>query len=326
MKPLPWLSPLCPVYDALLKVKNAAYDHGLLRTQQLQSPVISVGNLSTGGAGKTPFVIELARLLTAASIAVDVLSRGYGRASDATERVQPESADAIRYGDEPLMIANATGLPVFVGHSRYEAGVLAEKNLALVRRVHLLDDSFQHRQLARDIDIVLLHRSDLTARLLPAGNLREPLSSLQRARFAVLREEDSDLAPTIQQHLGPVAEVCLVRRTLTCDKPSGGVIAFCGIARPGEFFSGLRTLGLDLAETMAYPDHHRFTYADLDRLLEQCRRNGASSLVTTEKDAARLGADGRAMLEAAVPLLVAKLLVTLLDSDKVVTAVARLLD
>ena len=155
MKPQRWLTPLTPIYSAAVAAKNAAYDRGLIRQKTLREPVISIGNLSTGGGGKTPFAIALAMLITEAGMAADVLSRGYGRGNATVEQVDASGgSSAAQFGDEPLLIARAAGVPVFVGPQRYQAGLLAEEG---TRRVHLLDDGFQHRQLARDLDIVLLH-------------------------------------------------------------------------------------------------------------------------------------------------------------------------
>ena len=175
------LLPLVPLYAAVQALNDAAYERGLRRVEKLTWPVVSVGNLSVGGAGKTPFVIALAQVLTRRGWTVDVLSRGYGRASDVVERVDTAIVDdpARRYGDEPWLIAQQAGVPVFVGRARSAAGRLAESTLVDTGghgHVHLLDDGMQHRGLARDVEIVLLHRSDFRTTLLPAGRLREPLA------------------------------------------------------------------------------------------------------------------------------------------------------
>ncbi len=239
-----FLAPLSAIYGAAVATKNLAYENRWL-TAKLGWPVVSIGNLSVGGSGKTPLTIRLTELLTAAGIAIDVLSRGYGRISSATERVDP-SGDAERFGDEPLLIARRTGMPVFVGASRYQAGLLAEADPIVPdersghpeAHIHLLDDGFQHRQLARDVDIVVIHRSDFAERLLPAGRLREPLSALHRADFLALREEDADLEPRLHR-LRVTAPIFWMQRSLTMPEQFPGtaakVIAFCGIARPDSF-------------------------------------------------------------------------------------------
>ena len=158
---------LTPLYAAAVAAKNLAYDRGWLRAEHLRGPVISVGNLSVGGSGKTPLTLRLAELLRERDLAVDVLSRGYGRRSEATAKVDPQGS-AQNFGDEPLLMARA-GVLVYVGDSRYEAGMLAERD-AGSPRVHLLDDGFQHRQLARNVDVVVLHRGDFADQLLPAGD------------------------------------------------------------------------------------------------------------------------------------------------------------
>ena len=128
MKPQGWLAPLTPLYGAAVAAKNAVYDHGLIRQKKLRGPVVSIGNLSTGGGGKTPFAISLAMLLAKSGMAVDVLSRGYGRSSGAVERVDASATSTSeRFGDEPLLIAREAALPVYVGPQRYDAGLLAER-------------------------------------------------------------------------------------------------------------------------------------------------------------------------------------------------------
>lgn len=170
----PWARPLVSLYAAALGLKDALRRVGVLRVRALQWPVVSVGSLSAGGAGKTPVVIALARLLHEAGWTVDVLSRGYGREGRGAEQVRAGAdRSAVRFGDEPVLIAQQTELPVWVGADRFAAGVRAEAAAASgLRGVHLLDDGFQHRRLARAIDIVLVTAEDLGDMMLPAGNLR----------------------------------------------------------------------------------------------------------------------------------------------------------
>jgi tetraacyldisaccharide 4'-kinase len=277
--------------------------------------VISIGNLSVGGAGKTPLVICLARLLAREGFRVDVLSRGYGRSERTVERV--DGAGSVQqYGDEPLLIARSTGVPVYVGASRYEAGLLAESEQR-VQGVHLLDDGFQHRQLGRNLDIVLVHRSDLQERLLPAGRLREPLSSLLRADVIVLREEDAELESAFRAYVR--AECCFwrVRRRLTLRSKVERAVAFCGIARPDEFFQALAGAGAAVVERIRFRDHHRYSLADIERLAERGRRLGCDAFVMTAKDEVKLDAAMRSRLNAVAPLYTAALTVELEDEEAV---------
>ena len=209
------LAPLSLVYGSVIHARNARFDR--TPALRLRWPVVSIGNLSVGGAGKTPLVICLARLLQREGYRPDVLSRGYGRSRQAAERVDA-AGNAERFGDEPLLIARSTAVPVYVGASRYEAGLLAESEPG-GQGVHLLDDGFQHRQLARDLDIVVMHRSDLQQRLLPAGRLREPLASLRRAGVVVLRQEDAELESTLRVHTRPECRFWRMRRTLALQSP-----------------------------------------------------------------------------------------------------------
>jgi tetraacyldisaccharide 4'-kinase len=213
-----WAWPLVPVYAAGLAVRDGLRRVGLLRTRRLQWPVISVGSLSAGGAGKTPVVIALVELLRERGWMVDVLSRGYGREGRGVERVNLEVADpAARFGDEPVVIAERTGVPVWIGSNRFAAGEAAEGAAQAeggrllpqtithpsaenaegwgtrsggAGSVHLLDDGFQHRGLARSVDVVLVTAEDIEDWLLPAGNRREPLAALRRAAVVVLREKE----------------------------------------------------------------------------------------------------------------------------------------
>ena len=323
----PYLAPLSAIYSAAIATKNLAYENPWF-SAKLGWPVVSIGNLSVGGSGKTPLTIRLAELLTAEGIAVDVLSRGYGRTSTATERVDP-SGDAERFGDEPLLIARRTGVPVFVSASRHQAGLLAEAGSAAPDQpsayhqahVHLLDDGFQHRQLARAVDIVVIHRSDFAERLLPAGRLREPLSALCRADFLALREEDADLEPRLHQ-LNVTAPILWMQRSLTIPNElagnAGKTIAFCGIARPDEFFSALIASDINVELALTFGDHHRYSREDINRLKTAAAEAHAVAFVTTEKDAVRLDPAMLQVLESVAPVRVARLEVSLRDEKSVV--------
>ncbi len=305
--------PLNPIYAIGVGMKNAAYARGWARSRRLQWPVVSVGNISVGGSGKTPFVIAMVKLLTQRGVQVDVLSRGYKRSAGGTEKVDP-TGDVGRFGDEPLLIAQAAGVPVYVGADRYEAGVLAE-NREDGPRVHLLDDGFQHRQLARQLDIVLVHRDDFSEALLPAGNLREPLPALRRASVIVLREEDAELEGKLRR-LQMTAPVWYVRRVL--DVPCiGKGVAFCGIARPVEFISSLQRGGMEVLDEFVFSDHHRYSEQDLKKLARAAREAGADFLITTEKDFVRLSDAQKKLLTEAVPVKVARLETQLMDEEAV---------
>jgi tetraacyldisaccharide 4'-kinase len=317
------LAPLELVYGSLVRARNARFDR--MAVQRLPWPVVSIGNLSVGGAGKTPLVICLARLLEQAGWYPDVLSRGYGRSRKTVERVDPEGS-AERFGDEPLLIARATGVPVYVGASRYEAGLLAERELPVEgKHVHLLDDGFQHRQLARNVDIVVVHPSDLRERLLPAGRLREPLSGLGRANVIVLRHEDKELETSLRAYARKECLFWRVRRTVSLAIPSKRAVAFCAIARPSEFFTALAGAGVEMAERISFRDHHRYTAADIERLAKLGQRHGCDAFVVTAKDEVKLDAAMRLRLNAVAPLRTATLTVELQDESAVLGQLLELL-
>jgi tetraacyldisaccharide 4'-kinase len=312
---------LVPLYAAAAGAKKAAYDRGWAKPRRLAWPVVSVGNLSVGGAGKTPLVIRLAQLAAAGGVAVDVLSRGYGRNGSGVERVDA-AGEASRFGDEPLLIARAASVPVYVGASRYDAGLLAERE-SPGAGIHLLDDGFQHRRLARTLDIVVVHASDFEESLLPAGRLREPLNSLKRASVIVLRAEDRHLKAELRRR-EISAPVWIQHRRLVVESVTRAV-AFCGIVRPEEFFSALRSQKVELAETLALRDHQAYSEAEIGRLTAMLRRHNAECFVTTEKDAARMTRAQRTRLEEVAPLRVARLEVSLEDEGAVVRRLLGLL-
>jgi tetraacyldisaccharide 4'-kinase len=339
----PWARPLVPLYAGVVRLKEFLRGAGFLRTRKLQWPVVSVGSLSAGGAGKTPVVIALAKLLRDGGWTVDVLSRGYGREGWGMEPVQPELEYAARrFGDEPLLIAEQTGVPVWVGANRYVAGVRAEKQAEdCARGVHLLDDGFQHRQLARNVDIVLVTSEDLDDVLLPAGNLREDLSALQRADVVVVRqnEVEADIGAEAMsvhkrawQMLRERGQMWTVRRRLNFPAPlrvfGAGLrpVAFCAIARPEGFATMLQEAGCGVIETVAFPDHHRYTKADMKRVIDVTKSLNGSGFVTTEKDGVKLTKAMREQLEQYGPLMVVGLKAEFADPSAVLRALeAKLL-
>jgi tetraacyldisaccharide 4'-kinase len=317
----PWALAFIPLYWAGLRTKDALRDAGILRTYRLPAPVVSVGSLSAGGAGKTPVVVALAELLRAEGRQVTVLSRGYGRGSTEVARVDltvPEPA--TRFGDEPVLIAGKAGVQVWLGADRYAAGLAAEQysgeDPAETPSLHLIDDGFQHRRLARAVDIVLITAEDFDDHLLPAGNRREPLAALRRAGAIVLREEERALVePGLRRWLRRDTPIWTIRRSLVLPPGVAGseIIAFAGIARPQGFLDMLSSCGLGVIDSMSFPDHHRYTTADMHRLVERLQSQNASAFTTTEKDAVKLTPGLRAVLEAAAPIHIAGLRVHFTD-------------
>ncbi|HKT24339.1 MAG TPA: tetraacyldisaccharide 4'-kinase [Terriglobales bacterium] len=296
------------LYRAVVALRNSCFDHEILRARRLSWPVISVGNISVGGSGKTPFVIMLGELLKQRGIEVDVLSRGYRRATTGVLRVDPNGTPE-QFGDEPLLIARKLGCSVFVGEDRFDAGMEAEETIggAQANRVHLLDDGFQHRQLYRDFNIVLINQEDLSDTLLPAGRLREPLTALNRADVVVA---DQDF-PEEQLPRGDF-QVWRTEGNIAIPELNQPVIAFCGIARPQRFFFALRAHGIDVREEIVFRDHHRYASDDVARLIAAQARYRGSQLMTTEKDAVNLGTYAAELNCVVVPLKT-----KLIDTEKV---------
>jgi tetraacyldisaccharide 4'-kinase len=307
-------NPLSAIYGAVAGTRNVLYGWGLLHSRSLQGSVISVGNISTGGSGKTPFVILLGELLKARGIRFDVLSRGYGRTTRGVLLVDPGGLPRD-FGDEPLLIARRLQAPVVVGENRYEGGRFAESRFGA--QVHLLDDGFQHRALARDFDIVLVTPDDARDRLLPAGRLREPLRSLQRADAVVLTNGAS-------QESFPLTgkTVWRVRRGIVAQNVPARPIVFCGIARPQNFLLQLRAAGIDPVAEAFFRDHHPYTEKDVRDLLQLRQRSEAVGFVTTEKDAVNLGG----YLDALVPLAVVPVKMELADAADVVDTMLRMIE
>jgi tetraacyldisaccharide 4'-kinase len=324
------LRPLSRIYGAAVAMEDALYERDILKAQRLHSPVVSVGNLRAGGTGKTPFVIALAQALIARGHSCDVLSRGHGRRSRGVRAVDPRGT-AEEFGDEPLLIAQKTGAPVYVGESRYAAGAMAErehaqslpaawgremhrqmlKHSVLEPRIHILDDGFQHRSLERDFDIVMLSPTDATDRLLPEGRLRAPLTALRRAD-AVVISGNCAVPETAREKA-----VWRVERTVEVPRSIERPVAFCGIARPERFFDDLRTAGVAPSYSFAFRDHQAFGESEITQLLRWRDANHAEGFVTTEKDLVRLGAAA----DRLAPVAAVAMRYRIVDEERVIAAV-----
>jgi tetraacyldisaccharide 4'-kinase len=303
---------LSTIYGSVVSARNQLYDRRVFRTRHLHGAVISVGNLSVGGSGKTPFVMLLGEMLKSRGVAFDVLSRGYGRKTRGVLLVDPGGASS-EFGDEPLLIARRLEAPVIVGGDRYQAGIFAESKFG--PRLHLLDDGFQHRMLARDFDIVLVNADDARDRLLPAGRLRESQQSLRRADAVVLTSGASAEGFPLDGKL-----IWRVRRGIVPAKVPARPVAFCGIARPQSFLLQLRTAGIEPAAEAVYRDHHAYTESDVRELIALKARSEAGGFVTTEKDAINLGG----FISALEPMSVVPVKMDLLDAANAVDTMLRI--
>jgi len=288
---LRWLLwPLSAVYGIAVRLRLWLYARGIFETKRLRTPVISVGNLTVGGTGKTPMVIWLAERFLAAGKRVAILSRGYrgsGETSDEIELMKYRLRNRVFFG---------------VGSNRYEQGRRLEQQGV---DVFLLDDGYQHVQLARDVNLLLMDAAQPLGQdmILPAGRLREPLSGMRRASLLVFtRTETSAGAVAAIDKLQGCPVFAAATRLLGFRRLGGGVpvltpaeigagpfMAFCGIGNPSAFFLDLQNWQISVAAAKAFTDHHRYTARELQALAQAARSAGARGFVTTEKDAQNLG-------------------------------------
>ncbi len=282
------------LYAQAVGIRRSWYERHPEGRRRLQQAVISVGNLSVGGTGKTPLVRLIVEWLIARGERPSILSRGYGRSrrqpgvvvvSDGTRVV----ADVNLAGDEPLMLAQGTaGAIIAVSEDRHLAGVLAERKLGAT--VHVLDDGFQHVRLARDLDVLVTGLGEiLGGRVLPFGRLREAPAAAARADVLVVMGADEQQARAEAWQLG-VHEYCAAKRAVGAPGVYEGrrAVAVAGIGDPQQFFSGLRQARWDVADTMTFRDHHAYTATDVHAISQKLASAGADLVVTTEKDAVRL--------------------------------------
>jgi tetraacyldisaccharide 4'-kinase len=297
------LVPFSLIYALILRLRAVLYRIGLLKRKRLPCPVISIGNLTVGGTGKTPVTAHIARLLLAQGYRVAVLSRGYGGTLEGTCVVVSDGASVMvqpeQCGDEPYLLASTIpGLMVVTGSDRYAAGMMAMEQLA--PDVFLLDDGFQHLRLQRDLNILLLDykRPFGNGWTLPAGLLRETRSAAQRADLIIhtrcpasisfIRDAVGipacsaryDLVDAVPVSEGPPVSFANLKR-LT-------IVAFAGIAEPHAFFEGLRDQGLNIVATICFPDHAEYNHEQIGEILNAMRATAADLAITTEKDGVKL--------------------------------------
>ncbi len=301
----PFLLPPTLLYEACVRLRTDLYACGVIKSRRLRRPVISVGNLTMGGTGKTPTVIALSQMLCQAGNRVSILLRGYRGQNKRGPLLVSDGkqirTDSLMAGDEAMVLArNLPGALVAVGTDRAESGNWVESHFDV--DVHLLDDGFQHLRVQRDLNLLLLDATDPFGRgyVPPLGRLREPLTGMRRAdailltRVQVGQTQDS-LRGQLNQFI-PATPVFLVRQKLVSASLFGSteifdlgeinthLLAFAGIGNPGQFFGSLRIAGLKLAGELCFPDHHRYSRTDMQRLERECQRLGLNTVITTEKD------------------------------------------
>lgn len=290
---------LSAVYGWVVARKNKRFDEGRAECIRVSVPVVSIGNLSVGGTGKTPFVQFIVRELQALGKRPAVVSRGYGRASRGEVIVSDGStvfASAREAGDEVLLHAEALGVPVVANADKAAGARTAIERLGAT--VVVVDDGFQHRRLARDCDIVLIDPATIAKPvLLPVGRLREPLSALQRAdvvccvggvQCSDIPRVDNTACIEARTAVGTLRDMATGESITT--QQLGAVLAVSGIARPERFWQSLESVGVQPLGTAVYGDHHAYTENDARAIAQKCRQKQCTTIVTTEKDAVKLRA------------------------------------
>lgn len=308
-------SPFSWLYDSITKIRHALYRKGVLESFDLGVKTISVGNITVGGTGKTPLVAYIAKLLIEKGETVCILTRGYGR-NDSKERVLVSDgrkirADSRSAGDEPFELANKlSGKAIIIADARRaEAGKWAREKFGVT--TFILDDGFQHLQVKRNLDIVLLDATNPfgNGNLLPSGTLREPLESLKRANVVVITranlvEDVSQIKEKVLQ-INPDCQIFISKNQFgrfiklkefflpNPKKPQAAIhnlksLAFCGLGNPDSFFAQLRREKFNLAHCRTFPDHHIYRQREIQRLERDAINKGADILLTTAKDAVKL--------------------------------------
>lgn len=292
---------LARAYGAVVNRRNHRFDTRRTPIVTVNVPVISIGNLTVGGTGKTPVVQMVVRLLQQQGYQPAVILRGYRRRSRGLVVVH----DGVRMcvsvdqaGDEAYLHATSLQVPVVVCSSKVDAAVYAAGLLPC--NVIVVDDGFQHRSLHRDVDIVLVDRATLQGALLPAGRLREPLTSLARAHVILLT--DPSLAPSdVQRYASSDTVIDHVRVTSAADVLGQRVILMAGIANPHRFTATVQQVGAVVVDEVFFRDHYRYSQASVQDVLHKAKANHAS-VCTTEKDSVKLEPFRDLFAAANVPL------------------------
>ena len=315
---------LSALYDLLLEARARRYASGRSPSERLPRPTVSVGNVTVGGTGQTPFVLQLAERLVAEGKRPAILSRGYGRRSREVVVVSTGEGPLVspaEGGDEPVLLAKRVGGSIVVVAPRRADA--ARKALEFSPDVFILDDGFQHLSVARDLDLLLLDARDPFGggRYPPFGRMREPRSAVARANAVVFTRCEDGLpngktraevaalnpsAPAFTSRMRVAGIFALDGREAAL--PAGPVLAVSGIADPEDFTRTLASIGVVPAATLAFPDHRRYGSSDVDRIARAAAAAGAEAVLTTEKDAVKLG--GR--LE--VPLRTVRLAVEVVET------------
>lgn len=304
------LLPFSVFYGAATRIRHALYHNGIFRTYNLDAPVISIGNITVGGTGKTPLVAWFAERLAERGRNVCILTRGYGRENSSNRVVVSNGkeilADARTGGDEPFMLAEnlINKSAVISDKDRAGAGLWAKENLG--SDAFILDDGFQHLRVKRTFDVVAVDATNPFGNgfLLPGGRLRESLKSLQRADCIIITKtnlgEDIDkLRAKLKSHSKgrPVffsrfrtkgAKEINNKNFVELKTLPEPCAAFCGLGNPKAFFKQIKRADLMLVHTKSFRDHHYYTQEDLERLESEAKKEGARCLITTAKDAVKL--------------------------------------
>lgn len=272
---------LSNLYGAVVGIRNVLYNHGILLSYLTPPVVVSIGNIEVGGTGKTPFTITLAQHLQKRGHRVAIITRGYRGKLKGTMLVNKNDT-AGDVGDEALIMAQISGVPVIKSPNRCDGAMFASRELHAA--IVLLDDGFQHRKIHRDLDIVLISRDIYSETLLPFGRLREPSSALDRADILVSTK--NIFLSGLTASLTARDLVDLHGNSYDLSLLAGKrVLAFCGIARPETFFDSIRNLSDDV-DCMHFRDHHNYTKRDIRQIIRRSKRN--DMVLTTQKDMVKL--------------------------------------
>jgi tetraacyldisaccharide 4'-kinase len=334
------------LYELGVRLRVAAYETDYLKQKKLSATVISVGNITLGGAGKTPMVHYIARYLASEDHAVAILTRGYGRKSsglrilnDPTKQSATNDVQSYEeFGDEPLMLARSlVEIPVIINNDRYEAGRFAEEKFG--SRVLVLDDAYQHLSLARDLNILLIDATDTFGgfEMPPFGRLREPLYGLTRADAVIVTRADREFdegqtVATLRQYCGNNVAVMYFYSGITALRhlatgesyevsnfAGWNVAVMCGVGNPQAFSDDLLRVGINIVVEDFFRDHYAFSQSDLDHVTRAAKETSADAILTTEKDAIRL----EGLAQGDIPIYAAQLEIQSDDEVKLKSLLLR---